>query len=320
MITSNRKDTAACARNITWEGSKQTYFTARLMVDKELVDDFFRAYAYFRWMDDIIDNSNQPEDERSSFIKRQRELIDRLYDNQKPEDLLPQEEILADLIRNDRGENSGLQSFIRNMFAMIEFDAYRKGQLINTGQLDWYLGTLSKSVTDGLLYFIGNHQAYPETDDRYLAATAAHIVHLLRDMSQDIADGFINIPSEFLDQCDLSPKDMENPQYRAWVQKRVELAREYFREGKSFLDKLDVLRCKIVGYWYCARFEGVLDTIERDGYVLRAEYHERQKISTWLRMVWISFSLTLRHLAQRGLRTFFRDERNIGLTEPTKEK
>ena len=25
------------------------------MVDRDLVDDFLRAYAYFRWMDDVID-------------------------------------------------------------------------------------------------------------------------------------------------------------------------------------------------------------------------------------------------------------------------
>ena len=44
--------TAALARAITRAGSKQTYYTARLMVDKALVDDFLKAYAYFRWVDD----------------------------------------------------------------------------------------------------------------------------------------------------------------------------------------------------------------------------------------------------------------------------
>ena len=47
--------TAALARSITLAGSKQTYYTARLMVDKDLVDDFYRAYPYFRWADDIVD-------------------------------------------------------------------------------------------------------------------------------------------------------------------------------------------------------------------------------------------------------------------------
>ncbi|MEJ2560479.1 MAG: hypothetical protein P8186_30510 [Anaerolineae bacterium] len=115
--------TAVLARTITWAGSKQTYYIARLMVDKDLVDDFFRAYAYFRWVDDIVDasasNDRLPrsDGERISFIKRQGTLIDQLYRNERPDTLAPEEEMIADLIAHSREEHSGLRSFIRNMFA-----------------------------------------------------------------------------------------------------------------------------------------------------------------------------------------------------------
>jgi phytoene/squalene synthetase len=313
--------TANLAQSITWVGSKQTYYTARLMVDRDLVDDFYRAYAYFRWVDDIVDApapvdaaapveasasveaaasrdvASQSDDEHISFIRRQRELIDRLYRNDRPDDLTPEEEMVADLISHDRGENSGLQSFIRNMFALIEFDAYRRGRLISQEELTWYSDCLSKSVTDGIQYFVGNGHPYPASDDRYLATIAAHIAHLLRDTSLDTADGFINIPREYLEAHSIGPKDLDSPAYQAWVRNRVELARGDFCEGKRYLDELDVLRCKIVGYWYCARFEGVLDTIERDGYTLRAAYSERRKLSTWLKIAWLGISVTLRHIA-----------------------
>jgi phytoene/squalene synthetase len=286
--------TATLARSITWTGSKQTYYTARLMVDRDLMDDFFRAYAYFRWADDIIDapasmdaavSSNtgasteglsQSGDERVAFIRRQKGLIDRLYKNERPDDLTPEEEMVADLISHDRGENSGLQSFVRNMFAIIEFDAYRRGRLISEAELTWYSDCLAKSVTDGIQYFLGNGHPYPASDDRYLATIAAHIAHLLRDTYLDTADGFINIPREYLETHGISPEDIDSPPFRAWVRDRVEEAWRYFCEGKRYLDDLDVLRCKIVGYWYCARFEGVLDTIEHDGYILRAAYNERR--------------------------------------------
>ena len=81
------------------------------------------------------------------------------------------------------------------MFAIIEFDAHRKGRLIRSEELDWYVNTLGRSVTDGLLYFIGNGSPYPEASNRYLAGTAAHISHLLRDTNQDNRDGFFNINS-----------------------------------------------------------------------------------------------------------------------------
>jgi hypothetical protein len=76
----------------------------------------------------------------------------------------------------------------------------------------------------------------------------------------------------------------------------VELARANFAEGKRYLDQLDVLRCKIVGHWYCARFEVVLDTIEQDGYTLRKDFQERRRISTWLKIAWLGVSLTISHI------------------------
>lgn len=290
--------TAALARSITRASSKQTYYTARLLVDKGLVNDCYRAYAYFRWADDIIDVSSQSDDERISFIMRQRELIDRLYRKERPDDLTPEEEIVADLISHDRGGNSGLQSFIYNFLAIIEFDAYRKGRLISQQELTWYSNSLGKAVTDCIQYFIGYCHTYPTADNHYLAATAAHIAHMLRDMVADMAEGFINIPREYLEAHSISPEDVDSPPFRAWVRNRVEQARQYFREGKRYLDELDVLRCKMAGYWYCARFEGVLDAIERDGYILRAEYNERRKLSAWLRMAWLGVSVTLRHIVR----------------------
>jgi phytoene/squalene synthetase len=250
--------TATLARSITRVGSKQTYYTARLLVDRELVNDFFRAFAYFRWADDIIDVgapvdsavlagvdtsggvSSQSRDDCISFIKRQSELIDRVYNDERPDDLTPEEEIIADLISHSQDE------------------------------LMWYSDTLAKSVTDGIRYFVGNGHRYPATDDSHLAATTAHIAHLLRDMSQDTVDGFINIPREYLVEHGISQTEADSPAFRAWVHGQVEQAQQYFDEGKRYLDGLNVMRCIIAGYWYSAWFEGVLDTIERDGFVPRS--------------------------------------------------
>jgi len=292
-------DSAALARSITWNSSKQTYYTARLLVDKDRVDDFCRAYAYFRWIDDVIDKTVANNEERISFIRHQRDLIDCFYGIGIKSDLTAQEQMLADIISHDKKPNGRLQSFIRNMFAIIEFDAYRKErrQAITLKELKWYTGCLGKSVTDGLQYFIGNGCSYPETDDQYQAAIAAHITHLLRDTVQDNAEGFINIPSEYLKEHYISPDDLTNPVFSAWVRKRVEEARQYFCQGKDYLDRLDVLRCKIAGYWYCARFESILDTIESDDYILRASYKKPTGFA-WLKMAWLAARVSLEHISR----------------------
>ena len=69
--------------------------------------------------------------------------------------------------------------------------------------------------------------------------------------------------------------------------------------GEQYLDDLNLLRCKIVGHWYCARFDGVLDTIERDGYILRSSYNERRSPSTLFNILRLTASVTLRHAVGR---------------------
>jgi phytoene/squalene synthetase len=266
------ESTAALAQAITYSSSKQTYYTARFWVDRDLVDDFFRAYAYCRWADDVIDISSASDKERTSFIERQQEIITRCYRNERVESLSPEEQIVAELIRNDRFEKSGLQSFIRSILDIIEFDAKRKGELISQDELTWYTDRLGRGVIDGLQYFIGNGYPYP----------------------RDIANGFVNIPREYLESHKLNPDDLTHPDLIAWVRSRIKLARDKFQRGKQYINSLKVLRCKIVGQWYCARFEDVLNQVERDGYILRERY-DGSKIRSFAKLGRLSLITTLLH-------------------------
>jgi phytoene/squalene synthetase len=283
------------ARSITRKSSKQSYYTAKFMVDNCLEEDCYRAYSYFRWVDDVVDTTCQTRDQRVSFIQRQKILVDQLFDKQRPDDLTAEEEIIADLIQNNCEDNSKLRSYIVNFLAIIEFDAHRKGRLITQNELTWYSKRLGIAVTDAIQYFICNGHPYPEDEAQYLAATAAHMVHMLRDMREDVAEGYINIPREYLEQYNIEPGDFESPAMRNWVKSQIELAKRYSSAGKRYLDGLDVLRCKIVGYWYCLRFEGVIKTIEKEGYILRTHYPKQYMLFSYLRFAWMGISISVRH-------------------------
>jgi hypothetical protein len=94
-------------------------------------------------------------------------------------------------------------------------------------------------------------------------------------------------------------KDGKSEQFRLWVRQQVELARFCFKQGKTYIDALEVLRCKLAGVWYCARFERVLDAIEQDDYRLRAEYHQRHALKAWMEMALLGIVVTLKHFARR---------------------
>ena len=298
--------TSKLARTITWNSSKQTYYTARFMVDNGLQDDCYRAYSYFRWADNVIDDQCQTQADRMTFINRQIRLVAGLCNGENFEHLSPEEELIADLIDHERGESCKLRSYIHNFLAILDFDAKRKGYPISQKELEWYSARLGVAVTDAIQHFIGHGYPYPEDERRYLAATAAHMVHMLRDMLEDIQDGYINIPHQYLAQQGIAPDDLQSLTtlcepviLRDFVKGQIELARSYFTAGKEYLDTLDVLRCKIVGYWYCLRFKGVMDAIEKDDYILRANYGERHKLMTLLKAVGMAISVSIRHLLGR---------------------
>ena len=283
----------ALAASITRAASQQTYYTIRFLVDRDRIPDAFRTYAYFRWVDDRLDHEATTKSERIAFVDRQKALVDSCYRGEWPSHSTAEERMLVDLIRGNPEQGSGLQAYIRNMMAVMAFDAERRGRWVRQQELADYTRCLAVAVTEALHYFIGHDDWSPRNPARYLAATAAHIVHMLRDTSEDSAAGYYNVPREVLESHAIAPDAVTSDAYRKWVHDRVRLAREYFQAGRSYLAQVENLRCRIAGYAYIARFEWVLDAIEREGYRLRSDYSERKSLGAGAEMAWSALTLAL---------------------------
>jgi phytoene/squalene synthetase len=278
--------TSTLAASITKAASKQTYYTIRLLVDRGLVDDAYRAYAYFRWVDDRIDLSTGSKSERIAFVQRQISLLEECYRSETPHDTSIEEQMLVELIQHDQEKNSGLQLYLRNMMKVMAFDVDRYGRLITQDELSKYTHNLASAVTEAMHYFIGNACPSPQDETRYLAVIAAHITHMLRDTIEDVQVGYVNIPMEYLRANHIEPHNVQSEAFREWVKSRVQLARQLFKTGKANTDQVKNLRCRLAGYAYTERFEWLLDTIEKEQYYLRPEYNDRKRLSAGLRMGW----------------------------------
>jgi phytoene/squalene synthetase len=278
---------AKLAATITRSASKQTYYTIRFFADRDRVADAFRAYSYFRWVDNVIDGETCISEPASLFVTRQKALLDACYRGEIPHGLSVEEHMLADLVRGDTEKNSGLQIYLRDMMNVMIFDAGRRGQAISQAELSEYSHKLAKAVTEAMYHFIGHEAPAPCHEARYFAVTAAHITHMLRDAMEDVQNGYFNIPREVLAQQGILPGDITSLAYRDWIYGRVQLARRYFKLGQECTAQVKNLRCRLAGYAYTARFEWMLDAIERDHYYLRAEYPERK---SWPAVLWMAWS------------------------------
>ena len=212
------------AASITKAASEQTYYTIRYLVDSDRVADAYRAYAYFRWVDDSLDAESgpalsggvrrklsNPVDEavaRSAFIERQKSLLEKCYRGESPRDADIHERMLVDLVNTDHEKNSGLQCYLRNMMGVMDFDAKRRGRWVSQMELNEYTHLLASAVTEAMHYFIGHCCYSPHNEARYLAVTAAHITHMLRDTFDDVQAGYYNIPREVLDAKIISRRAM----------------------------------------------------------------------------------------------------------------
>ena len=80
-------DGLSMAAAITKTASKQTYYTIRFFADRNRVEDAYRAYGYFRWVDDILDEKSGLKPEKIAFIHRQKSLLEACYQGEAGDDL-----------------------------------------------------------------------------------------------------------------------------------------------------------------------------------------------------------------------------------------
>jgi phytoene/squalene synthetase len=292
MVTDPPKSQSIAA-SITKAASKQTYYTIRIFADRGLVDQAYRAYGYFRWVDDILDENRADRPGKIAFIQRQKSILQACYRGVAPEKICLEEQMLLELVCSDDGRNPGLRSYLDNMMAVLEFDARRRGALVSQAELDQYSQSLAVAVSEAMFYFIGHDDPVPGNKSFYLAVNAAHIVHMLRDTLNDNQLGYFNIPREYLQDHQFSPVDVNNQAYQEWVCSRVKLARKFFEQGCESLAEIKNVRCKMVGYAYTARFKWMLRTIERDNFCLRSEYKERKGLAASLWIAWNTLSTVL---------------------------
>lgn len=269
------------ARSLTRRASRQSYLTIRALADPAYRADAFALYAYFRWLDDEIDERLQATDARLALVARQRLLVHAASTGAPLPRLDPHEVLLASLLRADgrpRGDAAGALTSVTAMLDVMEFDARRRGRAVSAAELDRYTDDLAVAVTEALHHCIGHACAAPEDETRYVAVRGAHVAHMLRDLREDLRAGYVNVPAEVLGDREPTPDALCTPELCGWVRARVDLAREDFTVGRGYLARLESRRCRLAGHAYLARFEWVLDTVERDGYELRDCYPERRTV------------------------------------------
>jgi phytoene/squalene synthetase len=284
-------DTTTLAAAMTRAASKQTYYTIRLLVEPERRHAAFCAYSYFRWVDDVLDAQDrrpleEARGERVAFLARQQALLDRGLRGALRVGLSGHEAMLIDLLQADPrgGPRAALETYLRQMMRVMEFDVRRRGRLVSASELEQYTAWLATAVTEAMHYFLGDGTYEPRDETRYLAVTGAHILHMLRDTYPDLETGYFNVPREVLAAGGIRPTDVDTDAYRAWVGERANLARACLDAGRAFFNEVHSWRHRLAGLAYIARFEWLIGQLEQDRYLVRQDYTKPGHVATAFRV------------------------------------
>jgi len=259
---------SACA--MTRQSNPMVYRLARLLYNRRSFPYFLFGYAYFRWLDDMIDAPGAPSEAIQAVAASQKALFTALYEGldlgtaprNRPEEMLVQ------MVRFDRANGCRLRPFIADMFSALEFDAKRRYQTRSQCDLDIYSHALGRSYTNVLKVFT-SPGSFSETNPlSHEAGFAAHQVHILRDLYVDLSLGYCNVSREDLATFRWKVEDLSRVDILPWVHATACKARAAFRRGLQGIAHIPNPRCRLLGYATSAHYMLVLDRLQLNGYNL----------------------------------------------------
>lgn len=262
----------AIAQERTKASNPTAYFLVRLFGEKDWRDHSFLIYAYFRWVDDIIDCPRTSYEEKKRSMERQGKLLRNLYDGLAYQgNYILEEQFAHYSVAFDREMGFALKDDILGMFSVLMRDLERNGAPTPAKEMDEFIYVESKAFINMIRFFCGETGGY-DGADKYDEGVGCKLVHLLRDFIEDLDQGYVNISQDDMERYRINLDNINDDNFQAWVRDQVELAREHFRKGKHNLSNSKRLRYKIASYLYCAKYEDILAITEKDNYRLRSEY------------------------------------------------
>src|SRR4029078_12372027 len=80
---------------------------------------------------------------RIGFLERQQALLERCLRGDAPADVAGNEAMLVDLLQPGRGPRDALETYLRQMIRVMDFDVRRRGRLVTAGELEQYTAWLA---------------------------------------------------------------------------------------------------------------------------------------------------------------------------------
>ena len=187
------------------------WIATQILVRKKQRRYAYISNFYLRWVDDIIDSPTIIISEKEKFLTRQYHLLESFVNISEVELISFEENYLYYIISYAKENN---RHDIINYFK-INFDAFaldihrlRHGGNFTRQELEQYISLLLKPVFNLTISFILPNMVIPKNQD--FIGKFFYYVLSLRDFTEDLEAGYINICKEDVTKYKINLKDICN--------------------------------------------------------------------------------------------------------------
>jgi phytoene synthase len=212
---------------------RSNFYYSFLLLPKEKREAIITLYDFCRRTDDIIDNSNSPEEQSVALREWREQLVHSL--NGKSKD--PK---LTDISSVARRFNIPEASFLELIDGVGMDITKRRYETFE----ELYLYCYRVASTVGLMSIEIFGYRCPEAKQYAInLGIALQLTNILRDLRIDLASGRVYLPQEDLRQFGYSERDLlsekANAYFQALIRFECNRARGYFQMARSYLRKDD---------------------------------------------------------------------------------
>ena len=200
------------SRWLLLRSSPATFLLAHALMPSWDSTRFAALYTYFRVLDDTIDRPPQVRRTLGDFVDGQYAL---LHEGAAPGDAV---ERGLQRVLDDTDIGRRLRRSAEPMFQALGFDASGDATPLDEAALDAQIGRIGDAYAQAL--WVCSGAAGDAPDWACVLARAATHVHLVRDLQEDLALGYVNVPG---------PEASPSPERRRrWARQHLERARAAF--------------------------------------------------------------------------------------------
>lgn len=237
----------AWASGVLAEQGRAHHAALRLACGADGLRAFALLYAAFRVFDDRVDAPGLSRDRARLEIQR----LDGALAGRPPAS--PEEAALQVLARGPLGGPT--LPAVTGMRDALAWDVERRGGRQSAPELDQQVARIGDATLVGLWVCSGG-QGQPPAEVLWLARAATG-AHQLRDLEEDLALGYVNLPAERLG--DTLPAQLDAAARGAWRCDRADQLATWFQRGRAALPAVRPTATRLLLTAMTARYQRTLE-------------------------------------------------------------